>query len=527
MNNISEIVNVTINRETKGVSRTGFGIPLILGYHARFPEVARSYTSFEGVQADFESSDPEYAKAQAIFGQDLQPESIVIGRASSNVNVDIVSLDVTKDYEFKLNGITITYSPAGPDAKSDVVDGLILAIIASGEPVTATDNGDDFDIVADVAGVDFTIENSDVKMEIVPYAHESTLTFDIDFELGNLINLLINGNPITQVAWDTDQATTIANLATAIQASGLVLSAVVTPTKIITIVANSNIIISLEDIVTTGGSNQAVGVQATTETFQNQTPVEALTAIKIVNDDWYFLLYAIGRYDIAGVTILAASIETQLKLFFNLTIDPRMITTSTDDIGSILNALSYDRSIVVYTGSDDNHIEAGWVGQNAPKDPGSITWKFKSLSGVTADTFTPTEKTNVKGKEVNLYNEIGGIDIMEEGVVISGEFIDIMRGADWIQVRMEEKVFGTLANQPKVPYTDSGVDIVKSDVSSILQLAIGQGILADDPAPVVTAPEVADISTADKQARILRNVEFTATFAGAIHKVIIEGFISV
>jgi len=138
-----------------------------------------------------------------------------------------------------------------------------------------------------------------------------------------------------------------------------------------------------------------------------------------------------------------------------------------------------------------------------------------------------TEFNNAIGKECNVYTEVGGVDITENGVVVSGEFIDIIRGTDWIQARIEENIFSALVNADKIPYTNAGIDVIKSRTSAILRQAIDNGILAADPAPVVTAPDVADISSTDKANRLLPDVEFTATYAGAIHKVIIQGKISV
>ena len=60
-----------------------------------------------------------------------------------------------------------------------------------------------------------------------------------------------------------------------------------------------------------------------------------------------------------------------------------------------------------------------------------------------------------------------------------------------------------------------------------LRAAVNQGILAADPAPTVTVPKVADVSAADKTARLLPDMKFTGTLAGAIHKVTITGVVSV
>jgi hypothetical protein len=55
---------------------------------------------------------------------------------------------------------------------------------------------------------------------------------------------------------------------------------------------------------------------------------------------------------------------------------------------------------------------------------------------------------------------------------------------------------------------------------------VSKGIFTATPAPVVTVPDVVDVSVTDKEDRILRDVKFTGTLAGAIHKVIISGVVS-
>jgi hypothetical protein len=86
---------------------------------------------------------------------------------------------------------------------------------------------------------------------------------------------------------------------------------------------------------------------------------------------------------------------------------------------------------------------------------------------------------------------------------------------------------GMLAGLDKVPYTDAGVALIQAQVIASLQSAVAKGILTSDPAPVVTVPKVANVSPSDKAARILPDVKFSATLAGAIHKVNITGVVSV
>lgn len=178
----------------------------------------------------------------------------------------------------------------------------------------------------------------------------------------------------------------------------------------------------------------------------------------------------------------------------------------------------------------DEWADCSWFGRQFPKDPGSSTWKFKSLTGVVANGstagkpyLTTSELNTLFGKKGNAYNLVAGIGITENGTVGSGEYIDVIRGVDWLKARIQTLVFTPLIRLDKVPYTDAGIQIVVTQLKAALQ----EGVDADFISTfTVTYPEVVDISETDKAARLLPDVNFTATLAGAIHKVEINGVVA-
>jgi hypothetical protein len=121
---------------------------------------------------------------------------------------------------------------------------------------------------------------------------------------------------------------------------------------------------------------------------------------------------------------------------------------------------------------------------------------------------------------------IGGVGVTLDGKVASGEYIDIIIGTDWIEARLREAVFSALVNNRKLPYDDSGITAVVGLVKGVLNEAASAGILQADSIQV-TAPTYAEIPQADKIARHLPGVKFTALYQGAIHRVTIQGTISV
>ena len=260
---------------------------------------------------------------------------------------------------------------------------------------------------------------------------------------------------------------------------------------------------------------------------------DELDAVEEFDADWYCLLIETAVQ--ADILAAAAWIEAKRKIFIAKSSDAGCFDPAiTTDVLSLLKAANYDRTatIVKKNGVTD-YPDAAWAGALLPTDPGSVTWKFKTLAGVTVDVLTPNEKLAVlrneagTGKNGNTYTRVGGVNITEEGNMASGEFIDVMRGVDFIHARIQERIYFQLVNLPKVPYTNAGVNIVVNEINAVMQTAIAQGILRDDPAPTVTAPDVQDIDPIDRANRVLPDVKFEAQLAGAIHKVRILGVVTV
>lgn len=139
MSDISDIVEVTITRETASIDTAAFNIPAILATFTNFAERARTYTSITEVGADFSSTSNAYLMAQAMFSGDIRPPSIVIGRRQ----VDEVTLTPvvanTQTYTVTINDVDYTYTSDADATAAEITAGLDTAI---GTPtgITVTDN---------------------------------------------------------------------------------------------------------------------------------------------------------------------------------------------------------------------------------------------------------------------------------------------------------------------------------------------------------------------------------------------------
>lgn len=265
-------------------------------------------------------------------------------------------------------------------------------------------------------------------------------------------------------------------------------------------------------------------------TFHDDTADPGLAAdlalIAAADTDWYCLL--LDSNGEAEINAAAAWTESQRKIFVAHSADSNIATNSTTDVASDLNAASYDRTALItsYASGNLSYASAALAGKMLPTDPGSATWTFKTLSGITRDSLTTTQAGYILGKKANAYQTIGGVNVTRYGTAASGEYMDVTRFVDWLQARLEERIFSLLVNNSKLPYTDASVDLIRAEILAQLRQGITVGGLSGDPEPVVTAPKVADVSTTDKANRLLPDVQFSATLAGAIHKVTIEGTVS-
>ena len=356
--------------------------------------------------------------------------------------------------------------------------------------------------------------------------HVQSLEFSGEFVTGNVINLTINaGTPIAE-PFLTDSDITLTNLAATIQADADVATAVAdtATNKILITGATNNLEVAITALSVTGGASQPTpSVVLITAQDEVQTYVQSITRSQVVNDDWYML--AIQSKTKTDQEPVADAIEPLTKAFAYSTSDAAALDAAdATDILSLLKAKTLERSLGMYSADSANHPEMGWLGGQLPKDPGSITWAFQTIAGAVVDVLTSTQKNAVLGKNGNTFTTTAGLNLTENGTVASGEFMDVVRGIDFITARMQEFIFALIANQEKIPFTDDGIASVENEMRAALQLGVGNAIITDDF--TVTVPLAADVPAADKANRLLPDMKFNAKLAGAIHSTEIDGVVT-
>ncbi len=248
-------------------------------------------------------------------------------------------------------------------------------------------------------------------------------------------------------------------------------------------------------------------------------------AVKAEDPDFYGVsLTSTGKLEIAA---LATLVEADKKIFIMNTSDDDVLSDGAGNIMETTNAAALNRTAIMYSQENFDFAGPAWLGNRLPSIPGSSTWKFKTLSGVTVDDLNPTEISNIDSNNGNHYTPVGGVNISREGKMASGRFIDITRGIDWLDARIGEELFGLLVNNEKLKFTDEGITAIQSKIEAVLLQGVANGLIAADPEFTVTVPLAKDVSSNDKALRQLTGVKFKATLAGAIHSVVVNGEVTV
>jgi hypothetical protein len=254
----------------------------------------------------------------------------------------------------------------------------------------------------------------------------------------------------------------------------------------------------------------------------------ALAELVLTDNDWYGI--CIDSRDKANLALAGTWANSNKKFFFGCS----------EEIAALDNRNVTREAYLIHNNAASDFPECAWVGRELSRQPGSNTWKWKTLSGQNASTFTATELTIIRDRDGNALQEQAGAIFTNEGFATSGEYIDITIGQDWVENQITIELLSMFLANPKIPMDDIGIAQVESVVRGVLKRAGDNKIVAravsaadmeksDDKIYIftVTVPARSDLSTNDRATRNLTGVKFEYTTAGAIHKVRVTGLIAV
>ena len=244
--------------------------------------------------------------------------------------------------------------------------------------------------------------------------------------------------------------------------------------------------------------------------------VAEIRKLQAATQEWFFLIT--DAVDDADKERIADYIETQTAVYVLTDRNVATLTTeSNTDILSKLKAKGLQHTIAMYRKDSTVAPEAAWVGRFASAIIGSNTWIHSALATLSAESFTRTEMAVLNSKGGHYYTKVGQDDSVE-GVAntVGGEKIHVILGAIWLEVRLAERVWSLLYTKERINYTNSGIELFKAEIVTVLNEAVSYNILTNDEPFTIQVPDANKLTSAERALGYLRKITFRARLAGAI-----------
>lgn len=243
--------------------------------------------------------------------------------------------------------------------------------------------------------------------------------------------------------------------------------------------------------------------------------------------DWRQLLVLLKADSEESINTIAAKIETLPgKMFFaNVMLDETQFSGA--------GKLSLDRTVIFYCDptSEYKMPVAALVGESAGRSVGSFTYKNLILKGIQPQNLSDTRIEAIHKSGGITFVTKAGDNVTSEGIVSSGEYIDIIDSKDYIIQQITYQVQKLLNSNSKIPYDNVGIAMLEGVVTNVLMEAYNNGMIAeaDDGGAdySVSFTPRADTEALDRAARKYVDGKFTFALSGAIHTVEITGEITI
>lgn len=480
---VSSLVNVSVNLSPSLAQAPAVNTLLMLGTSTVIDVVSRMrrYTSLAQVATDFGTAVEEYLAAAAWFGQSPQPTSLLIGRWAKNASAgQLIGGAVSA-----VNQAIATWNAINAGSIRFTIDG------------NAAQN---------LAGLNFgAAANLNAVAAIITAALAGTAT--------------VIWNPVYQRFEVTSASTGAASSVAFATTTGA-------GTDISAMMALRNI---------SAGAYVANGIVA-------ETALAAVTLMdSMFSSQWYGLMIPSGAN--ADHTAVATYIEAaNPSHFYGVTsVDPNtLIASATTDIAYLLANGKFNKTACQYSSTNPYAVAsllARILTTNFTASNSTITLMYKQEPGITAENLTPTQSAAAAAKNCNVFvNYNNATAIIQFGQCASGQFIDSVIGADWLQDQIQTNVYNLLfGSTTKIPQTDAGNHQIATQIEAALIQAVNNGLLAPgvwnaggfgqlkqgdylDTGYYVFTPPIASQSLADRAARKSVPFQVAAKLGSAVHE---------
>lgn len=507
---LSDIINVQFSLTAPGVTVAGFGVPLIASPNATWPERTRTYANLTAVAVDWPTYTPEYQAASAMFAQSTGLASVMIGRCANKPTqkFTVAPAQVVAGAIYKLRTAATNNVNVFTDQEVD------YTAVAAPAWVAGTAYAQGALVVNDTAPTKFYVATTGGTA-----AGSGGPTGTGGTIVDNTVTWMYAGSGAVGAASNDAIVYGLKLLCDALIAPALPTANTLTGSagaQVLQILANvAGAYVGLEAL--------DLNYLATAQTHADPGITADLVALAQASTAWYGL---ITLYNSAALVQAAATwAEANQKLYIMATMDSLAATQASGtgtDILQTLAAGAFARTGPMFHTANDEFADAAEIARWFPINPGADNWRLKPLATVLAKTYTSTWTTNLEAKFANYYTLLAGTPVvLGYGRVSANQYIDVIRFRDWYVAQLQQRGANLLIQNEKISFTQGGIDLFEAMIRGLNDDGVAAGGIAPNTTatPItVSAPQLAQISTADKQARLLQNVVSKWYLAGAIDK---------
>lgn len=482
--NIKKIINVSSILPSAAQGRRNFANAIVIQKGSGFADTVRNYSSADAVREDLGSNSEAYKSALKYFAggfQGIKPTTLFVGLVNSG----------------GLTNSTKGFFTSG-DASANLAS---FQAISNGEFSISKNGSTPLDVTAidctdattldDVAAIlQETIRlSSDLYRNITVTFNATEFVFtsetygsDSEFEITTLIGA---GTDLTAVTFLDGGAVTLGTTGTL---AGVISGFLADNRYYHTILSND-------------WNDQ--------EKLEWSSAIEAATKIK-------YLLWIIGTDANIADQSLGLDVTTIAKTLFDKKVN---------------------KTAIIFDNTDSDRKQAslpsyfGVVDFTSARPLGSLA--FKQFANISATSITDARFDNLISKNVNFYGQAGedGRVVAYPGRVPSGQSIDTIIAGDFLDYNITYDVFDLMITLPKLGYVAEDFaklyqTLSKTPITALNSKIIGGGTDPDTGEALrygykIILPNPNTISSADKQAGIIKDIQIILLLQGSAIKFVI------
>ncbi len=264
--------------------------------------------------------------------------------------------------------------------------------------------------------------------------------------------------------------------------------------------------------------------------YDVETATESFSACRTVDDSFYNV-EAVRNTDAVNLE-LAAVIQGLKKQLTVVTKTAACLNPALDtDIMSVLQANGYDRTLCIYDADLDTQFVAAAVeGRLLPTEEGTTNWAFTTLTGVTSNGLSVSERKAIKDKNGNYLETVGTSTYLYQGITSGNVEKRLILGIDWFEDRCQVDNFAALLNLPLLGFDDDTITLIYGILDRWSTEAISRKIFVNTKERPfsITLPAADDFTQLDRAShKMTINNAFEGYANSAVNDILVRGSISI